>query len=289
MVKKELKDKVLKLLPLVEKRYELTDALSKGELECFKVSDKIVRYFCENSESYENEKKFLIEWKKLKVSQGSYRKQYFLNLQIEAGKQADKYNKLWLLALTPSSRAIMKCDFLKTPQCKDVMDSFYSDFDKAWNKESTHFSTQMFKNIDASTPNDMLEVFNEVCSDCLNPLGFKRSKKYVNTNKRLYLKHLYDNWNIYIVYDLSSIQKGINHIEHYFGIVKIEKKTNNLFANKTIRSTFEYNDFICINDADFRDYLQDFDSPPQLEAIIRINTFLYQLIAKLGFEKKLIE
>jgi len=288
MVKKELTEKVLKLLPLVEKRYALTDTLPKEGLECFKVSDNIVRFFCENTKNYEADKEFIIEWKKLKVSQGSYRKQYFLDLQIEAGELADKYNKPWLLALTHSSKAIMKCYYLKTPQCQNVMASFYSEFNKAWSREVKRFSTQRFINHNPSVSHDMISLIDEVCSQCLGPLGFKQYKKHVNTNKKLYLKHLHDDWHIYIVYDVSNIKKGVSHTESFFGIAKIEKSTTNLFASNTIRSTFEHNDFICLNDADLGHYLKDFSSPQELEAIIRINTFLYQLIVNHGFEKALV-
>ena len=134
----------------------------------------------------------------------------------------------------------------------------------------------------------MIDIINKVGSECYETLGFKQSKKYVNTNKILYLKHLHDDWHIYIVYDLSNIKKSINHTESFFGIVKIEKRTNNIFTNNTVRSTFEYNDFISINDADFGHYLTSFNSPQEFEAIIRINAFLYQLIGnQLNFENKL--
>ena len=145
MVTEELTEKVLKLLPLIENRYSLINPLDKGGLECFKVSDNFVKYFCKSSANYEKEKEFLIEWKKLKVSQGSYKRQFFLDLQTKAGQLADKHNKPWLLALTPSSRAIAKCDFLKTPECLDIINSYNSDFGTAWLRESNQFFTLNLK------------------------------------------------------------------------------------------------------------------------------------------------
>jgi len=79
----------------------------------------------------------------------------------------------------------------------------------------------------------------------------------------------------------------MNFLESFFGLVKINKKTKDILNPNTVRSSFEYNDFISLNDAEIGHYLKSFNSSRQLEAIIRINAFLYQLVVELGFERVL--
>jgi len=203
MINQELQNKIKRLLPLVNSRFMLAETLSDSGLECYKVSDNLVRALCESTDNYEKEREFLVEWKKLKVSHGTYKRQYFLDLQTKAGEHADKYDKPWLLALTTSSKAIAKCDFLKTPQCQKRINSYHAEFDKAWGIESTRFSTQEIEKYDFLSDRDMTSLIDKVCVECFESLGFYKSEKYIKTGRNLYLKHLHDEWFFYMIFDIA--------------------------------------------------------------------------------------
>ena len=286
MVDERLKDLLNELLPLVDKGYGGRSELEQMGLSCFKVQDEVIKYFCGDKTTYQEELRFRVNENKHIISHGRYMADYFLNNYKRAHEESIIFQEEWRAVLSPFWKNFMRNEQQFPSSFEKTMAKFSARHDDAWREELSIFS---LKDYDYAQYSD-LDFVDAVINDLYSELGFVLNKYIASKTQRVYVKIINEYCSVYHQFDLNELYKKRSRsgdtkiINCWFGVLEKQKKRMMITNPKFNKSLLNHSLFFPINIIGVNQYLQQFSTQEELGAIININFYLYELLVKYGFE-----
>lgn len=287
MVDEKLKDLLTRLLPLVDKGYDNRPQLEKIGLSCFKVQDDVIKYFCSDEDTYQEELKFRVTENKHIMTHGRYMADYFLKSYERVNEESMMFQEEWRAVLSPFWKNFMRNEQQFPSNFERTMAKFSVMHNDAWLEEMSTFS---LKDYDYAEYSD-LGFADNIISELYSKLGFVINKSLASKAQRVYIKQINEYYSIYHQFDLNELYKNGDNdtksINCWFGILENHKKRMVITNPEFNKSLFNYSLFLPINIIGVNQYLKKFSTQEELGSIINISYSLYRLLVEYGFEDNL--